>query len=349
MFTFDERDDGPVKVTQESRQRQLQPFSTADAGARAVFGQATYDLSRRIAITAGLRYSRERKGTWNRSGLYHLGTMEVADPTFSYDMTDTATFDAWTPRVAVQFQASDARMVYWSVTRGFKSGGFNPTTRVRGGAFRPEFGWSHETGWKQQIGRRARANVAAFYNDYRDLQVLTFVTTGVLDTRNAASATIVGIEGEVSSTWANLQLAASGSIMRATYDRYIAVAAGGRTADVAGNTLNNAPAWSGYASATYSHPAFGGRRTFIRGDLHWQSRVFFTPFNDAVETQGEYALAHLRAGVAARSGRWDVALYVRNIFNQVYFTGTLNQPDLPAILARPGAPRQWGTQLTVRK
>ena len=91
------------------------------------------------------------------------------------------------------------------------------------------------------------------------------------------------------------------------------------------------------------------RNRSSRADVSWQSRVFFTPFNDAIETQGAYGLVHLRAGFEPRSRRWDLGVHVRNLGNREYITGTLNAVNLPAINGRPGEPRQWGTQLTIRR
>ena len=86
----------------------------------------------------------------------------------------------------------------------------------------------------------------------------------------------------------------------------------------------------------------------MRGDVSWQSRVFFTPVNDTIETQRAYGLVHLRAGFEPPSRRWEMAVYVRNLGNQDYITGTANVP-IPAFTGRPGDPRQWGTQFTLRR
>ena len=86
----------------------------------------------------------------------------------------------------------------------------------------------------------------------------------------------------------------------------------------------------------------------VRADVSWQSRVFFTPVNDAIESQRAYGLLHLRAGFEPQSRRWEVAVYVRNLGNQDYITGTASVP-IPAITGRPGDPRQWGTQFTLRR
>jgi len=81
--------------------------------------------------------------------------------------------------------------------------------------------------------------------------------------------------------------------------------------------------------------------------VSWQSRVFFTPFNDDIETQKAYALAHLRAAFEPRHRTWEFAIYARNIGNKEYISGTA--ASIPAIGGRPGEPRHWGIQLTLRR
>ena len=110
---------------------------------------------------------------------------------------------------------------------------------------------------------------------------------------------------------------------------------GGTTLDAAGNRLNNAPEWSGSGSAVYEFATGRAGTASVRGDVSWQSRVFFTPVNDAIETQRAYGLLHLRAGFEPQSRRWEMAVYVRNLGNQEYITGTANVPLLrsPAVQA----------------
>ena len=86
----------------------------------------------------------------------------------------------------------------------------------------------------------------------------------------------------------------------------------------------------------------------MRGDVSWQSRVFFTPVNDAIETQRAYGLVHLRAGFEPRSRRWEIAVYVRNLATRSTSPGTANVAST-AFTGRPGEPRQWGTQFTLRR
>ena len=120
------------------------------------------------------------------------------------------------------------------------------------------------------------------------------------------------------------------------------------TRDAAGNRLNNAPEWSGSGSAVYEFATGRAGTASVRGDVSRQSRVFFTPFNDAHRN----AEARMRSCICGRASSRVTAdgrlpSYARNVANTEYLTGTANVP-LPAFTGRPGEPRQWGTQFTLR-
>jgi iron complex outermembrane recepter protein len=352
-FFFDEHNQGQVEITFYPAV-QIRPFARIGGSARALFGQATYSLSSRVSLTAGVRYTNEQKDLANTGGVYRLGTDILFDPATFYDYVDSASYQAWTPKASIQMQVSRDTFVYASATRGFKSGGFNITAPKPGGAFNPEFVWSFEGGLKRTMaGGRIRVNTAVFSNHYQDLQVQSFVRPGVIDVSNAGSSTIRGVEGEVAADARHgLQLAGNVSWLDATYSRYTftapGTAPGGKALDASGNRLNNAPQWSGSGSAVYELATGRAGTASVRGDVSWQSRVFFTPLNDAIETQKAYGLVHVRAGFGPPSRRWEIAVYVRNLGNQGYITGTSNVP-LPAFTGRPGEPRHWGTQLTIRR
>ena len=111
---------------------------------------------------------------------------------------------------------------------------------------------------------RARVNVAAFQMDYTNLQVQTPIGIGVFDIRNAAAATIRGLEVEPSSRiGAGLEAGGHLAWLDATYDRYLAVGIGGVTGDAAGNRLNNAPEWSGRLWLEWTGNVSGATRMIL--------------------------------------------------------------------------------------
>jgi iron complex outermembrane receptor protein len=348
-FLFNERVDGPVLITLYPAV-QRRPHATIDTSASAVFSQAMYQMSPRVALTGGMRYSDESKDLANTGGTYRIGTTVLDNPSTFYQFVDHVTYNAWTPKVGIQLRATADVFVYASASRGFKSGGFNPSWPEPDRPYSPEFAWSYEGGLKSTVaGGRVGANLAIFFNDYRNLQVQAFIKPGLLDITNAASAHIRGMEIEgTAAAPGRIHLSGHLAWLDAAYQSYMAVGEGGVTRDVTGNRLNNAPGWSG--SGTVSRAFVTGARATIslRGDALWQSRVFFTPFNDRIETQEAYGLVHVRAGVELRQRRWEIAVYARNLGNRAYVTGT-STASIPAIGGRPGEPRLWGTQVTVRR
>ena len=196
VFFFDDHNEGQVEISVYPAV-QIRPFAKIGTTALAGFGEVTYGVSRRVSLTGGVRYTDEQKDLDNTGGVYRFGTAILADPASFYDYVDNAAYQAWTPKGSIQVQASRDTLVYVSATRGFKSGGFNPTATEPGRAFNPEFTWSFEGGLKRTMADgRVRVNTAVFFNDYRDLQVQSFVRPGVIDVTNAGAASIRGVEVE---------------------------------------------------------------------------------------------------------------------------------------------------------
>jgi iron complex outermembrane receptor protein len=326
-------------------ENRLSPEVGASTG--ALFGQATVDVTTRVSATAGLRYTRERKTIENAGAFYTLEPPGVLLPgAFAYE--DAMSQGAWTPKLGIEWRAGERTLAYVSATRGFKSGGFNISSPEAGRGYAPEFAWSYEGGVKARFGGgRATLQLAGFLTDYTDLQVQTAIRPGVLDISNAAEATIRGVELEGAFQVAGaLQLGGHVAWLDATYDRYLAVGVGGVPGDVAGNRLSNAPEWSGRLWLGGSIGAGRGGRLSLRLESRWQSTVFFTPFNDAVQRQGPYGL--LDASLEFGRPRWSLGAYARNLTNEDSITGTFSSPP-PAIGGRPGDPRRLGLQLVIRR
>jgi iron complex outermembrane receptor protein len=349
VFLFDESDLEPSSTVVPPFGVEFQLNPRVQANANAMFGQATVSLTPRVAATAGLRYTHERKEIDNSGGLYTAAVpMTLLSDSYSY--TDEIEHDAWTPKFGLEARARDNVFVYASATRGFKSGGFNATSNAPGRGYGPEWAWSYEGGLKTAVrGGRARVNVSAFYTDYTDLQVQTPVTTSVLDVSNAAAAAIHGVEVEATMIVRDsLQVGGHIAWLNARYDRYFAIGpeAGPLTIDVAGHRLNNAPEWSGRAWIDWTLNTGGASTLSLRADSTWKSTVFFTPFNDSIQRQGPMGLLDVSAEFSPTRRRWSLVAYVRNLTDQAYITGSSSAP-LPAIGGRPGDPRQLGLQLVI--
>ena len=350
VFLFDEVDHQSFWVDQPQARFQIRLDPRVEANSRAVFGQATVGLTSRISATAGVRYTHEGKNIDNAGGRYSLDAPDLADPGSAYGYSDSIAHSAWTPKIALELTQPNGTLTYVSATRGFKSGGFNPSSTAAGRGYGPEWAWSYEGGWKGALmGGRSRFGVSAFVMDYTNLQVQTPIAVGVFDIRNAAAATIRGVEVEhTSQIGRGIEAGGHVTWLDATYDHYIAVAVGGATGDVAGNRLNNAPEWAGRFWIEWSGDIGNSRRLSIAADATGQSTVFYTPFNDNIQRQGPYGLLGARVEYGPSHRRWAVAAYARNVTNTDYITATFGTAPT-AFGGRPGPPRQIAVEFIVRR
>ena len=350
MFLFNESHHQTIWSDQPSVgfQRRLDPRVAATS--RAVFGQATIGLTSRLSATGGVRYTHEGKDIDNALGNYALEAPNLPIPGTVYAYSDSILHNAWTPKLGLEVKLPNSALGYISATRGFKSGGFNPSSTAAGRGFAPEWAWSYEGGWKGTLlGGHSRLDVSAFLMNYTNLQVQTPIGPGIFDIRNAASATIRGVEAETTSRLGR-GIAVGGHLtwLDATYDQYIAVNNVNVTGDVAGNRLNNAPEWAGRLWIEWTGDVGRSHRLSLSAESTAQSTVFFTPFNDSIQRQTPYGLLGARAEYGLGNRRWTVGAYVRNVANTDYVTGTFGTPP-NAYAGRPGPSRQFAIDFTIRR
>jgi iron complex outermembrane receptor protein len=349
-FLMGEGDHQTVHATLPQARTETLLDPQVDATSVAFFGQTTIGLTSRLSGIVGLRYSRERKSIDNAGGRYTLDMPSMLVAGTGYDYSDSLTHAAWTPKFGLEVALPRRAMAYVSATKGFKSGGFNWSSPVPGRGFDPELAWSYEGGLKTELGNgRARANVAGFHMDYTNLQVQTPIGIGVFDIRNAAAATVRGLELEGAARLGR-GIEAGGHVawLDATYDTYVAVANNGATGDVSGNRLNNAPEWAGRVWVKWSRDFGRSRRLSIAADATAQSTVFFTPFNDDIQRQGPYGLLGARVEYGPSHQRWSIGAYALNLTNTDYIMATFGTSPA-AFGGRPGASRQFAIDLTLRR
>jgi iron complex outermembrane receptor protein len=143
-------------------------FDDIDIDSYAAYVQGTYDLTDKLSMTAGARYTDEDKTFTTKLTRNASGVTTVPETTVDNS------WDAFTPRLGFEYQWADNVMAYVSAAKGFKSGGFNgrSQTLVEIESFDPENLWAYEVGIKSQwADNTVMLNLAAFYNDYTDIQL----------------------------------------------------------------------------------------------------------------------------------------------------------------------------------
>ena len=214
-------------------------YGDVDTKTWAGFGDFTYDVTEQFSLSAGLRYTNDKRhavvlrqnrvlgGQPGLGGADGFGVGIVSATTSNFDGRRKDT--AWTPRFSVSYKPNADHNIYASYSRGFKGGGFDPrgqTSNAPGDTpttpateeqiydfmdFDPETVDSYEIGWKgSALSRRLKWALAAFLADYKDVQVpgssgCTTLVGGVPVTSfcgittNAGKARFKGVELETTA------------------------------------------------------------------------------------------------------------------------------------------------------
>ena len=315
-------------------------FATNKTDAWAGFGELTWHLSDRLDGIVGARYSSEEKDDWNLRGLTggnFDGLFGASDPkAFSFGFPPRMTVNDWnafTPKFGLKYDYSADIMLYATLTRGFKSGGTNSLSGNP--AFDPEYLWSFEVGGKSTLADgNAIVNAAAFLYDYTDLQVSTF-SEGTVVVTNAAEATILGLEMDVSAvlsdefTWTSSLMA-----LKAEYDEFLSrygfidTPAGRQpnVLDLSGNNMVNAPELSLTSTLNYNADIALGEFSAM-AQVAYRSTVYHSQFNEVEVGQSGVMLANIRAGIRFLSGI-EAAIVVRNLLDREYYQNSVRFTSL---------------------
>ena len=328
---------------------------TAKTKAFAGFGELRWKATNRLKVTLGARYADEKRAA---AYIYDINFGSL----FRRSPNDRASFNAFTPRLVVNYEANDDIDVYASATRGFKSGGFNLLAVQPG--FNPEKVWSYELGFKSKFGGgRGTFNANIFYADYKDIQVGQIVNLSSVLT-NAAAATLKGGEVELNYRPADgLDIGATLAYLDAKYDKFCtgdptnptAPVTTGCTAanpiDLGGNRFPRAPELTFSGTIGYTADLGDSGSLGFRTDARYQSKTFFTQFNRPEISQKAYTLVNGRVTWTSESERFSIGAYVNNIFDKTYFSEVLESGAFnPQLVAQAyvAPPRTYGISASAK-
>jgi iron complex outermembrane recepter protein len=348
LFYFHENDQSSTYVAKPAANLRIGIPPLTHTDSIAGFAQGTYHLTETVSLIGGARYTSEQKNLHQDYNYTFLSTgLPTGTPAGLFDLSNH--YDAFTPKGGVNWQARDNLLFYFSVTKGYKSGGYNYVASTPAAAsFKPEKLLSYEAGEKSEwFDHKLRANLTGFIYQYQDLQVNQLISPGVVSISNAANAHVKGLELELTALpVSGLQLTANLSRLDARYSNYpnapLAAALGTGTINATGNYLDAAPPYSAYLSAQYDW-ALGQGDAYVRAEYSWQDRVFYDPSNYLSQSQGAYGLINMFAGYNWIDN-WQAQLWVKNLTNKEYIFGAAANGLVPT--GEAGAPRTFGIRLT---
>ncbi len=349
------------------------------------FAQATYHFGSTLRLTGGLRYSWGEKRAVRDIGVTKdgvpagPGTLTAFSSVFNanaHSIRGKRTDTAWLPSITLEGNPTSDIMVYLSWKRGAKSGGFDarsnnlpyraeglPPQAVGAFEFQDETNDTFEAGTKISIGRRAEINLAAYYENFKNLQVSLYDGGLGYNVGNAASAKILGLEID-SRLSITRNLTARGAFAYTDFDfgTFYGLCYVGQTPDApdgfrcdyAGKTNQYVAKWSGNLGLLWQQEVFGNHLFSIGTDGKFSSSYFTQGDLNPLQRQKSYAMLDGRVGIGSSSKSWDLSFSVRNITNHYVVAFASNTPlaassfGAPSYLHLPLAPRSFVLQLRTR-
>ena len=327
-----------------------------DGTAYSLFGQAIIKFFPELELSAGARYSHEKKS------LPVFQTALAATPQTFYNINgiNRISFDNLSPEFTLTYRPTSRLTIYGGYKEGFLSGGFNATQPVVGplqangtvnSLINPSYDQQLIHGFEGGIktallDNTLRANLALYSYRTIGLQVATLVGLQQ-ELRNAGAVRTKGVELDLTYRTPLRGLTLNGAISyeQGRYTDYQATCYRGLPApkcavqvnratgnsglfnDLSGTQLVRAPKWTGNAGFDYlSQPVFAGIRIGLNGNFT-HSDSFFT---DVVSAPGgrqpAYDLYDAGVRLVPNGNRWEFAVIGRNLDNKYYFTRSADNP-----------------------
>lgn len=323
----------------------------------AAYAQADWEFVPNLTLTAGARY------TWERKNIAFFQSDRFFDPAFTSNPQGAAGYSSAqvaaagipltqtqrriTPRFALTYEVNPSVIVYASATNGFKSGGWNGTNSIPFQVlpFRPERTWSYEAGFKSDLfNRTLRVNGTAYLAITDDLQVTSGIivppsTTISQLARNAGKLRTYGFELEtIFAPTSRFNVFLNGSLGNGRYLSTVLTPGVPLASQITTDTIPlRVPTFQLAMGATYKVPvkALDGDVGLTAAYRH-NSSYAVAALNTAFAPQENFV--DLNLTYDSEDGHWGAAVGVTNLTKQETITANF-------LSLFPGDPRRFTGRL----
>ena len=330
----------------------------------SVFGDFTYDITDQLSVSVGGRYTNDKRTSQVLRTTFIGGFSDLFVPNspaipiaVTSDFNGSETFKEFTPRASISYQPNENHNIYFSYSRGFKGGGFDPRGQTSSAPdldgdgdvdfadqfeflrFAPETVDSYELGWKASLLDNAvNIALAIFKGDYNDVQIPGSIGVdtngdGINDsfvgiTSNAASADVNGIEFE-GSAMVGRDFAGLGSrfsinwslgVVDAEYNTFID-ALGVDVADE--RVFQNTPDITAHMGFNLGLPVATGMVDFLGSASLRSDASQFEVANQFLDQDG-FTLVNASIVYTDDSDRFSIGVHGKNLFDKRYIVAGYN-------------------------
>ena len=332
-----------------------------------IFGDLTWDVTDRLSVTGGLRYTWDelssdhlsylvkgnaalggvRNGVTGGTTLVTPDTMGVPDAR-SYDTDGELTW-----RFNAAYRVADSLNAWASVGRGRRPPSLSLSTMDPSGTgyqvVEQEIYDNVEAGLSGEfLDGRLVATSSVYFGQYKDFQTTRFdVAQGSFVTENSGNATSYGFEFDgrlEAADWLNVF-----ATYAYTFSEYDDEDDDGNALEFAGNRFRLTPENSFSIAADVHLPVGEEGEVFFVPSYTWKDDVFFEDDNDPWEFQDAYGLLNLKVGYEHNGGQWGMSLYVENALDEAFLIDAGNTGGdfgIPTYIR--GTPRMIGAGLQLR-
>lgn len=349
---------------------------------KAIYADVSYDLTDKLTVSAGLRYTWDKVEYQNgRTTIFDLSGTNILASTIPYSFPYNANLPAvnlsekanrLTGRANVSYHITDQIMGYVNYSRGYRSGSYNGLAYQGINQvyyIQPETVNAYEGGLKMRLfDKRVQLNLAGFYYDYKNQQFTQVI--GATTFTRSGNGRLYGGEAELAvQALDNLRFDASLGLLNTKYTGNMIdpTNSSSATLPINGNPFPNAPRMTLSAAFDWTPIKTDNGKFTVHGDTSYMGKYYFDPFKNYGQSPcGSPAPGFniLQAGPSIACGnpgywlfngrltydtpKWALSVWGKNLSNKFYYTYGLNINVFGLDYLNRGTPRTYGLEATYR-
>jgi iron complex outermembrane recepter protein len=287
----------------------------------ALFGQTSYQLSKKLSLIGGLRLDVENRNLLVSGSYYKSATVNF---TTRKDTSASRNFTAFSPKAGIQYHVKENVEMFLMYTKGYRAGGLTslgsdpsqPPLRD----FQPEYSNNIELGVKSTfLDHKLMANVYVFTTFLNNVQQPTLILPDAVTViKNAGKLKSQGVEFELAYIPVKgLEISYTSGVVDAKYTS-LSIPINGTTKNLNGNRQIFTPSYTQQFSAQYTFPI--RMKKDISGMVRFEYLSLGKQYFDLANTivQDAYSLLNTKFGI--QSSKLSLFGWVRNISNTKYIS-----------------------------